>query len=267
MFGGQAIELPQSCTPQSREIGAAALIFGFVINALLEEAMEAINAAKLRRIKSLTKSYGAFRNFKDFFSADTVFNLDNGGRTGANRQTDCIVVEHRADASETAATNAIYVFGVGQSGNSRAMAFTPLMAMVNSTSANANARRNRNIDVHVAFALSAIVSACENGTTTCGRTQSVVLGTPEFNFGDLTPGTPYLCEAGDGRQTGCEKLGPATAFMPMAPADTPNTIAAAVSVTSVTLEDAQAEQEMWERHRGALLELLQGFAGKLTEDE
>ncbi len=245
-------DIPAVCRTGSAQTSGFTAILAFALNFLFTEVAEAISNRELARVKALTDEYGALRNFRSFDPAATI------------GQRDCLIVEQRADVTANSAVRSLFVFAVEPVGDT-AIALQPVLARVNATPFSGRAA-GANVNVQLALSLGALVGGnCPRDEANCAPAEPETLGNPQFNFTNLTQGQSWLCEGAGGRTDGCAKMSGQSAAMPIARIDTPTTIGAAVTVTSVTLANATARQEMWERHRAALLEALNGAVSGLTD--
>lgn len=244
--------MPEICSQRSNQTAGFAGILAFAFNFLFTEALEAISRAELARVKSLTDEFGALRNFASFAPEATA------------TQRDCLVVEQRASIASDSDVHSVFIFAIEPVGDT-GIALQPVMARVNATPVNRRAR-NPNVNVQLALSFGALVGGnCPSDEANCAAAELTTLGNPQFNFTNLVPGQSFVCEAQAGRQTGCDNMSGVSAAIPIARANTPTTIGAAVTVTSVTLANAKARQDMWERHRAALLDALNGVVSGATD--
>lgn len=247
-------DLTGTCQVRGNETSLAATLVTFGLNLLVEEIMEAINRARLERLRSLTENYSGVANFADFAPRQVSF---EGVR-------DCLTVEQvEADGTGATTSRSSFLFTIDRIGTT-AIALTPVAARVNDTSANDRARGTQNVSVQVNLNLAALVGGnCATTELNCKPAKQVVLGAPEFAFANLVPGTTLLCTNGD--SSGCGKMSAQSIAIPIARSGTPTTVAGMVSIVSDTLEREQDRQAMWERHREALQEMLTEAAGTLVD--
>jgi hypothetical protein len=236
-------------------VGASLLSFG--INLLLDEMLEAINRARTARVESLTDSFAGVRNFESLQPPASPITVP--------AKLDCIAIDQIESGADGTVYRSSFVFGLVRIGET-AVALQPLLARVTQTTANARVgrRESRNINAQLGLTLNAIVGGqCGPHENSCAPGEIVALGAPQFVFRNLEPGVTVSCLSID--DPGCARMSGQSAAFPMPSATTPVSVGGLVSITSVTLADANLRQQMWERHRDALLELLKGAATSITD--
>lgn len=246
------------CSHRNNDTSGVAGLVAFGLNFLFEEVLEAFTRSRADRIESLTETFAGVRNY-------VSFSARANGPNVAPMEMDCLVVDQTNSTDQGTTFRSTFIFGVLPVGET-AIALQPLFAQVNETSANARVGRNesRNVSAQLGLTLSAVTGGnCAADERNCAPAEVVLLGAPQFAFRNLAPGVALTCLSQG--EAGCASMSGQSPAFPIARAGTPTSIGGLASLTSVTAPDARLRQQMWERHRAALLDLLNSTAADLVE--